>query len=443
MKILFVIPEYPPHYGGGIASFYQNLLPNFIQLNYQATVLVGSACTATLPSYVENHIKVSFLDTDLVSAYLHKFSHYKIIPELQKHLAAAWAAWEQTNGGEGYDLVETTDWGMLFVPWVVMENSPPSIVQLHASVGQIDFYDPSLTNPLAGHVTRLLESGLLSAADEIQANSLSNAKEWQQITGRRVRYIPPALPLTPEYSSANTNKKGLVVGRIQYWKGVTILCEALQQLGHDAPDINWVGRDVTYQTSQQSMSAYLGLHYPEIWGKKIHPLGTFPPEETRQLQSQAPFILVPSIWDVFNYTCAEAMALARPVLCSKGAGASDLIEDGVNGFTFEPNDPTDLAGALQKVMSLSEQERETMGKAAQATVANQLNPAKVAQQRIEAYEDLIERGKWPKRPHQWLIDAVSPQEAMARPLAFLDQLPLKELTGYVSERFVKKITKSN
>jgi len=442
-KILYIIPEYPPHFGGGIATFYTSIIPEIVSQGYQVDILVSNAFTSAFSSYRQDNFQVNFLNTNLIKDYLKKFDIYKAFPKLQRHLSTSWAAWKQVNSGEGYDLVETTDWGMLFVPWVVMEDTPPLVVQLHASIGQIDFHDPFLINPLEGHITRLLEFSLLSAADEIQTYSEKNVVDWQQITGKYVKYIPPALPLLSGYASQNTDENGLVVGRIQYWKGATTLCEALEQMGEDAPNINWVGRDVTYQALYQPMSAYLCQNYPEIWGQKIHPLGVLPPEKTRQLQSQAPFILVPSIWDVFNYTCAEAMALARPVVCSKGAGASDLIEDGVNGFTFVPDDPVDLALALCKVMSLSEQERQSMGEAARLTIETQLNPVKVAQQRIEVYENLIQCGKSPQRPSSWLVDAVSTQKTMANPLAFLDQLPLSELTQYLGQRFLKKVLKKS
>ncbi len=40
-----------------------------------------------------------------------------------------------------------------------------------------------------------------------------------------------------------------------------------------------------------------------------------------------------------------------------------------------------------------------MGKAAQQTIQTKLAPAQIAQQRIEAYEKLICRGRFPVRPN--------------------------------------------
>jgi glycosyltransferase involved in cell wall biosynthesis len=443
MKLLFVIPEYPPHYGGGIASFYRNLLSNLAQAQHQITVLVGSAFTSTLPDYQQDGIQVKFLDTDLVNNYLRKFDHYRAIPELQRHLAAAWAAWEQVKGGDGYDLVEVTDWGMLFAPWIVSPNSPPTIVQLHASIGQIDFYDPQINSQLQGNFVRLLETGLLEIADELQTYSQLNAKAWQQITNRDVRYIPPSLAikdtaLSPQNSHSSSSSNGLVVGRIQYWKGVSVLCEAVRLLGDQAPNINWIGSDTNYRDAKHSMSSYLEQHYSDIWGHKVMPVGIFPPEITRQYQAQAKFILVPSIWDVFNYTCVEGMAQGKVVLCSEGAGSAGLITHEINGLTFNANNPQELAFCIETVMSWSPSKLDEVGAIAKETIIKDLAPELIAQKRIEAYEDLINQGKYPTKPNQWLVDAVSPQRKLNKPLAFLDRLPLRELNNYILKRTFNK-----
>lgn len=439
MKILYVIPEYPPNYGGGIATFYKNLLSQFILIGCKVDIIVGNAFTSNLSSYEDSGIKVSFLDKDLVDSYLCKFEKYKPMPELQRHLATAWAVWEQAKCGRGYDLIEVTDWGLLFVPWIIPENSPPTVVQLHASIGQIDFYDPQIDNYLQGNLVRLFESNLLSLADGLHTYSISNSVAWETIINRKVEYIPPALTSDSTQSSGNRLDSGLVVGRIQYWKGVTVLCEALRLLKDKAPNIDWIGRDTVYQKATQSMSAHLLCEYSDIWQKKLKPIGTLSPEETLQRQAVAKFIIVPSIWDVFNYTCVEGMAQGKVVLCSEGAGAHDLIINGVNGLTFKANDPQSLANCLETVMKWSPSKLEEVGLAARQTVESILDPKLIAQKRIEAYKNLISRGKHSVKANQWLIDAVSPHEKLNKPLAFLDRLPLNELLDYTISRSLKKI----
>ena len=437
MRLLFILPEYLPHTGGGIVTFYRNILPHLVRQGHQVHVLVGSAFTSKLPSYEADGVTVEFLDSDAVTANLDKFNRYHATPELQRHLAAAWTAWQQVERGKNYDLVETTDWGLLFVPWVVETDSPPTVVQLHSSIGQIDFRDPRQGDELQGNLLRLLEVGLLSTADELQTYSQLNAQEWNKLTGREVVYIPPAWSLSRPELPAEKSSCGLVVGRIQFWKGPTVLCEALRLLGDAAPTINWLGRDMPYQQANTSMSAYLAETYPDVWGVKIIPIGSRSPEETIKLQAAAEFIVVPSIWDVFNYTCIEGMGCAQAVLCSQGAGAASLITNRVDGLTFPANNAVALAESLKYFQSMDADSRQCMGESAQQTVRNVLAPNCVVRQRVEAYEKLIRRGN-PGCPNPWLVNAVSPDQPLSQPLGFLEHLPLREISNYVLQRSLRK-----
>jgi 1,2-diacylglycerol 3-alpha-glucosyltransferase len=66
----------------------------------------------------------------------------------------------------------------------------------------------------------------------------------------------------------------------------------------------------------------------------------------------------------------EAMASSLPVLVSNRCGcASDLVQDGVNGFTFDPYDVEELAGLMLKLSS-GECDLAAMGEASRAIIAD-------------------------------------------------------------------------
>ena len=92
------------------------------------------------------------------------------MPGMRRLLAGAWAMWEQARGGEGCDLVEAADWGLLFLPWVI-ERGPPSIVQLHGSVGQINLHDPVRGEEVQGSLIRMLERVGVARATRVQGYS--------------------------------------------------------------------------------------------------------------------------------------------------------------------------------------------------------------------------------------------------------------------------------
>jgi glycosyltransferase involved in cell wall biosynthesis len=67
----------------------------------------------------------------------------------------------------------------------------------------------------------------------------------------------------------------------------------------------------------------------------------------------------------------EAMASGLPVLVSDRCGcAAELVEDGINGWTFDPTDEDELAALMLRVAELPEDRRAAMGVAGQRTIAH-------------------------------------------------------------------------
>jgi 1,2-diacylglycerol 3-alpha-glucosyltransferase len=67
----------------------------------------------------------------------------------------------------------------------------------------------------------------------------------------------------------------------------------------------------------------------------------------------------------------EAMASGLPVLVSERCGcAHDLVQGGINGFTFDPFDVDELAGLMQRVAAMTDERRRAMGRASQTIVAD-------------------------------------------------------------------------
>ncbi|MCM1981758.1 glycosyltransferase family 4 protein [Lyngbya confervoides] len=450
MKLLYVIPEYPPQSGGGIGTFYSQFLPEIVELGHQVTVLIANPFAAEFDSFSDGGLRVASVSQAAIAGYLPKFDHYGAMPELQRVLATAWAAWDWGQGGQGFDLVETTDWGLPFVPWILRDESPPTLVQLHGSMGQIDAHDPQIDKQVQGNLVRFMEIGCFALADALQANSPSNAHYWADLTGRSVDYLPPAFRLPQTHGQVfSGGKGGLVVGRIQQWKGPEILCQALAleasapkaRSDHSPMQLQWIGRDTVFKQLDHSLSDYLRQRYPQIWSQQVQLLGALPTQRTRQYQQQADFILVPSQWDVLNFAAIEGMAYGKPVLCSEGAGAAHLIEDGINGIRFAAEDPQALREALDRLEALTSAQRQQMGAAARNTVRDRLNPRRVAQDRVQVYAEILQQGRWPLRPHDWLCKALSPHPSEGHPLAFLDYLPLKQLGRYVMQRSLQKLTR--
>jgi glycosyltransferase involved in cell wall biosynthesis len=443
MKLLYLLPEYVNNAGGGIITFYRHLLPLLAAQGHQVRVIVGSGVSASRdPSPVMiDGVRVEGLDEARLPVHYARFARYAAMPSLRRYLAGAWAMHEQAALGKGYDAVETTDWGLLFLPWIV-ESGPASIVQLHGSSGQIDMHDPVQGEEAQGALLRLLERTAIARATEVQGYSQSNVRFWQSQLARPVTRILAAWkPVQQPAPGAGRSDRGLVVGRVQKWKGPQVLCEALRFLGPRAPAIDWVGRDMPYGQRGRTMAQHLKEKWPDVWGHKIVHHGQASVADTLQRQACAGFVIVPSEWDTFNFTCVEAMAAGTPVICSTGAGASELIEHGVNGFIFEKHEPQSLVQAIDRLMSMSASARAQLAQAGQATVLRALDPKTNAQLRLAAYRDAMLKPELePLSADDWLRLAVSPRDAEAESFDFLDLVPLRRLLSHSGRRLMRKLS---
>jgi hypothetical protein len=369
-----------------------------------------------------------------------RFLSFGATPRLRRYLAAAWAMWEQADYGSDADMVEAADWGLLFVPPAV-EATCPLVVQCHGSIGQVADHDPVAGGETEDLIVRLIERDVLSVAGVVQTYSHANAAFWRAETGRDVEAIYPTWSSPSKQEALEIGDRGLVVGRLQRWKGCAILCDALCRLGIHAPSVDWFGRDTIWGARDNYTSAHLARTFPDVWGTKFCHHRQISPIEVMRRQSSALFNMVPSTWDVFNFTAVEAMASGRPAIVSTGAGASELIEDGVNGFLFANEDSAALAETIERVVSQSPARLAAIGREARKTVHNALDSKANAVQRLAAYRAAISafRARPPGPVGGWLGSICRPSEAVGNDMNFLENLPLRALTRHVARRISRKV----
>jgi glycosyltransferase involved in cell wall biosynthesis len=80
--------------------------------------------------------------------------------------------------------------------------------------------------------------------------------------------------------------------------------------------------------------------------------------------------IVPSVMEPWGLVVNEAMAAGLPVLVSERCGsAPDLVEEGRNGFTFDPYCVEQPASLMLKVSAMAEGQRQAMGRASQEIIS--------------------------------------------------------------------------
>lgn len=438
MRLLLLTPEFSAR-GGGIATFYQYYLPAAVKLGLEVRVVEGSAFSASPLGAVanENGISVEQLEAPRLARWHERFAHFAAAPLFRRHIAAAWAMWEQALEGAEFDVVEATDWGLLFVPPIIAQ-SHPIVIQGHASCGQIAGFDAQPGEEVSNALLRLVELQCMQPAFNIQTLSQANASFWEAELQHQVDVIRPAWTPPERIAEHDSGAEGLVIGRLQSWKGPDTLCHALRLLGSSAPTVRWVGREVPWGRHDVSASAYLSEQFADLWGSRFFHEQPVSPDAVAGQQSRAAFNLVPSHWDVFNFTAIEAMASGRPTIVSLGAGASELISHGANGFVFKAGDAPNLAEVIDEVSALSKDKQEQIGDNAFETVRRELDPHKIAMHRIERYGTATSPTVRSAKPAAWTLELCSPPHATAVESDFLRGLPVRMLARHVARRLLNR-----
>jgi glycosyltransferase involved in cell wall biosynthesis len=425
LRLLLLTPEFPPTSGGGIVTLYRHLLPEFRRLGAQVTVLVGSAYHQPGGRWRHDGIEAIGLEADAYRSELPRFAHLAAAPDVMRHLAASYALHAAARSLGEFDVVEASDWGLPGAAWLLEGERVPCVVQAHGSAGQIAEHDPQPGATVFESWLRELERRLFGRAAAVHCYAPANRDYWSARLAAPVQYLPPAQPLVP----VQTQQRGtdyLVLSRVQRWKGPAVLAEALAAARTEAP-VRWVGRVVNDpQAPGSDMLASLRRRYPAQWGGQIRHETTVPWDEAQRALQRAGALIVPSDWDTFNFTLAEGMAAACPVIASTGAGASHLIEDGRNGLRFAAGDAAALAEALTRFEALGPRERAALGEAGREAVKAQLDPARVAARRLEALRAVASRTAPPAAADE-LLEVLRPRAGQAAAWDFLAQFPARAL----------------
>lgn len=102
----------------------------------------------------------------------------------------------------------------------------------------------------------------------------------------------------------------------------------------------------------------------------------------------ASIVLVPSRYEPFGMVAAEAGAAGKPVIASSTGGLREIVEDGVTGYLFRPDDYTELAEKIERLVTDSEL-RKLMGSAAMKRVYERFAPEAVAREMLKIYLEVL------------------------------------------------------
>lgn len=128
----------------------------------------------------------------------------------------------------------------------------------------------------------------------------------------------------------------------------------------------------------------------DIWVKNgfINYLGSS--DDVRVEISQADCIVLPSFYrEGTPRILLESASMAKPIITTDNVGCKDVVDDGVNGFLCKIKDSEDLALKMEKMLNLSFDERNTMGKAGREKIVKEFDEKIVIEKYLKAIESIL------------------------------------------------------
>ena len=161
----------------------------------------------------------------------------------------------------------------------------------------------------------------------------------------RISDSPNDLPLPQNFPRAPVI---LTVGRwaaSEQYKGADDLIRAVAQLRPAFPGLNLVavggGDDLPrLKKIASDLNVSAVVHFLEGISRR----------ELSACYARADIFALPSTGEGFGFVFLEAMAFGKPLIGARAGGATDLIEDRVNGLLVRPHDQAALAQAIERLL---------------------------------------------------------------------------------------------
>lgn len=137
-----------------------------------------------------------------------------------------------------------------------------------------------------------------------------------------------------------------IVGRLAEQKGHTFLLDAFKDVVAQFPSaILLVVGDGPLRQQLKEQACNLDIDRSILW------LGSQPQEEVFRLYAIMNIFTMPSLFEGFGLTAAEAMAAGLPVVATRVDGLTEIVEEGTTGCLTPPGDSSELARLLVEFLT--------------------------------------------------------------------------------------------
>jgi glycosyltransferase involved in cell wall biosynthesis len=331
---LFINYEYPP-IGGGSATACEQIARVLSKRGHNVTVL-SSGIGSLLGTRVEDGVTVVRIRT------LRKQVHQSGVLEMLSYVVAA--SWKATSIRKTFQIDSTLAFfsvpGGIVARWLNLWTRIPYVVSLRG--GDVPGTEPHLE--IFYRVLRPLRRDIFKHAQAVCAPSQGLKALSEKTDPFPVQVVPNGIDtdlFRPQPERRANVPTLLSVGRLHTQKNVGYLLNLVAAIKSKTQVRAQIIGDGPERAGLEATAAALRIT------DCVQFSGWLPRREVREAYQSATFLVHASSYEGMSNVILEALASGLPVVASQIPENRELIQDGANGFLFDPaGDPAQLADRL-------------------------------------------------------------------------------------------------
>lgn len=403
MILWLVTTEYPPFYGGGIATYCLHTANMMSQKGHEITIFISDH-SIDCPLQILNENLIRIVKFRPGEKDIYKYLGY--VAALSYDISEIIEEFIKNEGNP--DVIEFQDYlGISYftiqkkkVCWKYLKEAR-ILVTVHTPKFICDYYDQAPVYNISNYWTAEMERYSICAADTVISpsvyllNELSNYIDLNNVD----RHVVPNPFSINSDNNGNLNiEKNEVIffGRLQYLKGIDYILNRFSNLWDNGSQIplKLIGSDTYFYPKNKMWSDYINQKFRKYINKNLIIFeGILPLDKLYNRLKKAHVIIIPSRFENFPYTVIESMALGKIVLVSDSGGQRELVENNKNGFVFSHNETDEFENKLEFILSLSDDRMQEITREAKLTIEEKCSYEKVYTKKISVLERLKNKNK--------------------------------------------------
>ena len=206
-------------------------------------------------------------------------------------------------------------------------------------------------------------------------------------------YIPSEALLNLPIQQMAMHKEIVFFGRLNVLKGLVNATLALKKILTAFPEYHFkiVGDNGPGPQPGINMQQWMQQQLKPV-AASVEFISGYNYQQLPALIANAEIVVLPSLFESFSYTCAEAMAAGKAVVGSEGTGM-EFITNMVNGILINPEQPGEIYTAVKKLI-LDDALRYRISKNAREDITQLFSETMLAHRYIDLYKKTIEENTY-------------------------------------------------